>query len=179
MTRMFRAARKYLNHPLLSAAGNIQLLITGVPLVLAAAIAALGWLFSEPILFVIAIVLLIVDGALFVGILHNRPARKKPIENVPADGRRQVFVAVEGEVALAHEEALEMIKLLRAEWPYITVEGALVQTALPDWRTKTTDFIGTTLGSAQRAAFKASAVGPTNWNGWSRRDASWTNWDAA
>lgn len=73
---------------------------------------------------------------------------------------KAVFVAVEAEVALAHEEALEMIKLLRAEWPYITPDSALVQTALPDWRDKTTEFIGLVLGSAQRAAFKGAAIGP-------------------
>lgn len=70
-----------------------------------------------------------------------------------------VFTAVEGEIALAREEALEMAKLLRVEWPYISVDGALVETALPDWRAKTTEFIGTVLGAAQRAAFKASETG--------------------
>lgn len=49
--------------------------------------------------------------------------------------------------------------MLRAEWPHITVDGALVQTALPDWQAKTTIFIGLVLGSAQRAAFKVSNVG--------------------
>lgn len=52
-----------------------------------------------------------------------------------------------------------MAKLLRKEWPYITFDGALSQTALPSWRAKTTDFIGTVLGAAQRAAFKASETG--------------------
>lgn len=70
-----------------------------------------------------------------------------------------VFVAVEGETALAHEEALEMIKLLRAEWPHITPDGALVESSLPDWREKTTAFIADVFGSAQRSAFKASATG--------------------
>src|SRR3954451_13568202 len=70
-----------------------------------------------------------------------------------------VFVAAEAEIALAREEALEMAKLLRVELPTLSVDGALVQTALPSWRAKTTNFIGTILGAAQRAAFKASEAG--------------------
>jgi hypothetical protein len=66
------------------------------------------------------------------------------------------FVAVEGEISLAAEEAGEMATMLRREWPYITPDGALVETALPDWKDKTTDFIAAVLGSAQRAAFKSS-----------------------
>ena len=69
------------------------------------------------------------------------------------------FIVAEAEIALAYEEVLEMTKLLRAEWPHITPDGALVQTALPDWRAKTTDFIGAILGSAQRAAFRGAATG--------------------
>lgn len=69
------------------------------------------------------------------------------------------FLAVEGELSLAYEEALEMAKVLRAEWPHITPDGAVVQVALPDWRVKTTTFIATVLGSAQRAAFKGSRRG--------------------
>jgi hypothetical protein len=70
-----------------------------------------------------------------------------------------VFLAVEAEVALAHEEALEMTSLLRADWPHITPTGAVVEAALPDWRAKTTTFVGTVLGAAQRAAFKGADKG--------------------
>lgn len=84
---------------------------------------------------------------------YSPEERRQPLDEAP------VFVATEGEIALAREEALEMAKLLRAEWPHLSVDGALVQTALPDWRAKTTDFIGTVLGAAQRAAFKASETG--------------------
>jgi hypothetical protein len=73
--------------------------------------------------------------------------------------REAAFLAVEAEIALAYEEALEMAKILRTEWPHITPDGAVVQVALPDWRAKTTTFIGTVLGSAQRAAFKGSGKG--------------------
>lgn len=72
---------------------------------------------------------------------------------------KAVFLAVEGEIALAHEEAMEMAKMLGKEWPHSTVDGALVQAVLPDWRAKTMTFIGTILGSAQRAAFKSAATG--------------------
>lgn len=70
-----------------------------------------------------------------------------------------VFVAAEAEIALANEEAREMARLLRKDWPYMTPDEALVQTALPSWRARTTEFIGAVLGAAQRAAFKGSAVG--------------------
>ncbi len=76
-----------------------------------------------------------------------------------ADRPTPTFVAVEAEIALAHEEAIEMTKILRTEWPHITPDGAVVQTALPDWKDKTTDFIGAVLGSAHRAAFKGSGTG--------------------
>jgi hypothetical protein len=69
------------------------------------------------------------------------------------------FIAVEAEIALAHEEVIEMTKILRAEWPHITPDGAVVQVALPDWRAKTTEFMGTVLGAAQRAAFRGAAIG--------------------
>jgi hypothetical protein len=157
--RVLREGWNLLNNPLLSATGNLLLLITVGPIVFAAALAAVGWLAAEPILFVVAVILLVPEGALLVGLLLSRPTRKEPTETASASVDRQVFLAVEAEVALAHEEALEMIKRLRAEWPHITPDGALVETALPDWRAKTTDFVGSTLGSAQRAAFKASATG--------------------
>lgn len=157
--RMLRAGRNFLNNPVLSATGNLLLLITISPIVFAAALTAVGWLAAESFFFAVALVLVILEGALVVGLLLNRRMRKGPTETASAGAERQVFLAVEAEVALAHEEALEMIKLLRAEWPHITPDGALVETALPDWRARTTDFVGSTLGSAQRAAFKASATG--------------------
>lgn len=154
-----RAGLNLLNNPVLSATGNVLLLITVGPVALAAVIAVIGVLASESVFFVIAVVLFVLEAVLLGVIFRRRPPQGEPTEVDGGGDDRQVFVAVEAEVALAHEEALEMIKLLRAEWPYITVEGALVQTALPDWRAKTTDFIGATLGSARRAAFKASAKG--------------------
>lgn len=57
---------------------------------------------------------------MLVGVLLNRRSPKEPIEIASASIDRRVFVAVEAEVALAHEEALQMIKLHRAEWPRIT-----------------------------------------------------------
>jgi hypothetical protein len=159
MMRLVRAGLKALNNPLLSATGNLLLLITGGPIALAGLLAAIGWLASESVFFVIAVVLLVLEAAVLTVLFLNRPPREEPTEVAADDEDHRVFIAVESEVALAHEEALEMIKLLRAEWPHITVEGALVQTALPDWRAKTTDFIGAALGSARRAAFKASAIG--------------------
>ena len=159
MMRFVRAGMNFLNNPLLSATGNVLLLITVGPVVVAAMLAAIGWLASESIFFVVAVVLLVLEGFVLASMYLKRPSREEPIEIGPAGDDRQVFMAVESEVALAHEEALEMIKLLRAECPHITPDGALVETALPDWRAKTTDFIGVTLGSARRAAFKASAVG--------------------
>lgn len=72
------------------------------------------------------------------------------------------FIAAEAEIALAREEALEMAKILRKEWPHITPDGALVQTTLPDWRSKTMDFIGVVLGAGRRAAFKAAGVSGDN-----------------
>jgi hypothetical protein len=150
-----RGIFRLLNHPLLSATGNALLLITAAPVVLAGVLAAAGFLVAEPILFVAAIVLLLLDAVLIIGLWRRRPPASGPTD----DTGRNVFLAVEAEAALAQEEALEMIELLRAEWPHITVDGASVQTALPDWRAKTTTFIGVVLGSAQRAAFKASNVG--------------------
>jgi len=149
---------RLLNHPLISATGNAVFLITAGPVVLAAVLAAVGFLAAEPILLAAALVLFVLDALLMIALWRRRPTKPTGQDSNGSD--RSVFLAVEAEVALAHEEALEMIKLLRAEWPHITVEGALVQTALPDWRAKTCDFIGITLGSAQRAAFKASAAGP-------------------
>ncbi len=67
-----------------------------------------------------------------------------------------VFVAAEGEVALALEETVELKRQLWDEWPYLTPE---LEEAIPDWREKTTDFVGKTLGSGQRAAFRAASVG--------------------
>ena len=49
---------------------------------------------------------------------------------------RRRLVRVEAEVALIHEEANEMVGLLKKEWPYIGVDGAVVQTALPSWKAK-------------------------------------------
>lgn len=161
MKRALRAIEKCVNHPLVSTAGNVQTLIKGGALVAAAILAAVGLLASMPALLAIAIVLFAIDLVLFiVFVVHNKSTGDDAPADAPVSVNRQVFVAVEAEVALGHEEALEMIKLLRAEWPHITVDGALVQTALPDWRAKTGEFIGTTLGSARRAAFKASATGP-------------------
>lgn len=80
-------------------------------------------------------------------------------QGLAAQKQRGVWEAVEGEIALAHDEAIEMAKMLGREWPHITVEGALVKTVLPDWRAKTTEFIGTVLGSAQRSAFKGASIG--------------------
>lgn len=74
----------------------------------------------------------------------------------PASG---TFVAVEGEISLAAEEAGELARLLRQEWPYITPQGIDLEVALPDWRAKTTDFIAAILGSAHRAAFRAAGTG--------------------
>jgi hypothetical protein len=76
-----------------------------------------------------------------------------------ASERQAIFIAVEGEISLASEEAMEMASMLRAEWPHIAPDGALVEAVLPDWREKTTGFIAAVLGSANRAAFKASATG--------------------
>lgn len=98
-----------------------------------------------------------VAAAILAGLCFLRAAQLH--FGVDRKSEAPVFVAVESEIALAREEALEMAKLLRVEWPYISVDGALVETALPDWRAKTTDFIGTVLGAAQRAAFKASETG--------------------
>jgi hypothetical protein len=89
-------------------------------------------------------------GAL--GVANSAPTTEPP----------RVFVAVEAEIALACEEALEMAKMLRKEWPYITPEGALVQVTLSDWRSKTMDFIGVVLGAGQRAAFKAAGASGDN-----------------
>jgi hypothetical protein len=69
-------------------------------------------------------------------------------------------LAAEAEIALAREEALEMAKMLRKDWPHITPDGAVVEVSLPDWRSKNLDFIGVILGAGRRAAFKAAgAVG--------------------
>jgi hypothetical protein len=157
--RPLRRILKLLNHPLLSATGNLLLLITGVPLVLAAALTAAGLLIAEPVLVLIAVALFVLDALLVAAVWLRQAPAPEPTRPTSDDNDRNVFLAVEAEVALAQEEALEMIKLLRAEWPHVTVEGALVQTALPDWRAKTTAFIGIVLGSAQRAAFKAANAG--------------------
>jgi hypothetical protein len=75
------------------------------------------------------------------------------------DERKAIFLAVEAEIALAHEEAFEMAKMIRAEWPHKTPESIVVELALPEWRTKLIDFIGAVLGSAQRSAFRGAATG--------------------
>lgn len=72
---------------------------------------------------------------------------------------RRRLVRVEAEVALIHEEANEMLGLLRKEWPYTGVDGALVQTALPSWKAKSANFLGATLGAGQRSRFNASGTG--------------------
>jgi hypothetical protein len=72
---------------------------------------------------------------------------------------KAVFVAVEAEISLAYEEALELMKMLAKEPPHTAVEAALAKTVLPDWRAKMTEFIGVVLGSAQRSAFKGAGVG--------------------
>jgi hypothetical protein len=157
--RFVRAGLTFFNNPLLSATGNVVLLVTVGPVVVAALFAAIGFLASESIFFVIAVVLLVLES-LVLGVMFRKwLARDEPTEIAAASDDQKVFIAVESEVALAHEEAIEMIKLLRAEWPHITPQGALVETALPDWRAKTTNFIGVTLGSARRAAFRGSAKG--------------------
>ena len=68
-------------------------------------------------------------------------------------------MAVEAEIALAAEEAAEIARMLRKEWPHKTPDSIVVELALPDWEAKTTNFIGAVLGSAQRAAFKGSDTG--------------------
>jgi hypothetical protein len=65
--RMLRAGRNFLNNPVLSATGNLLLLITAGPIVFAAALAAVGWLAAEPFFFAVAVVLVILEGALVVG----------------------------------------------------------------------------------------------------------------
>jgi hypothetical protein len=90
-------------------------------------------------------------GGAAVGAAIARSADRKAAE--------ATFVAVEAEISLASEEATEMAKTLRTEWPHITPEGALVEVALPDWREKTTDFIAGVLGPASRAAFRAAGSG--------------------
>jgi len=68
--------------------------------------------------------------------------------------RREARDLVESEIALTHEEAIEMAKLICAKG----VDAAVVKVALPDWRAKTADFLDVALGPAYRAAFKGSAV---------------------
>jgi len=67
------------------------------------------------------------------------------------------FLAVEAEIALAHEEAVELARLLWDEWPHITLKGTDLEEAISDWGNKTTDFIAEVLGSGYRAAFKTAA----------------------
>ena len=194
-----RAVLRFLNSPLLSAAGNISLLIVAIPFVLGLVLAVTGKVIDQPALFVVAVVLGLVGLAAlaYVVLIERRsppPAPRatavssgdlarrarypsEPSNRVPGRAyggtafgeavrrhhtqtkQKALFIAVEAEIALAREETLEMAKILRSEWPHITPEGAVVRVALPDWRTKTTAFIGVVLGSAQRAAFKGSATG--------------------
>lgn len=166
--RSVRAVWKFLSHPVLSVAGNISLLFAAAPLAVAVVAAAVGWILDQPILFLIAIGLA-VFGLILVGIVglgqRSRSAQESltlSTEGAQSDTERlrpPAFIAVEAEIALAYEECLEMAKILRAEWPHITPDSAVVQAALPDWQAKTTDFIGAVLGSAQRAAFKGTATG--------------------
>lgn len=78
------------------------------------------------------------------------------------EAERAVFVAVEGEIAVAHEEAVELHRLLLDEWPYITPKGQDLEQAILDWRLKTTDFITAVLGPAHRAAFRTASAGKSN-----------------
>lgn len=70
-----------------------------------------------------------------------------------------VFVAAEGEIGLALEEAAELKRLLFDEGPWITPKGTELEAAVPDWREKTTAFIATVLGPGQRAAFRTVYTG--------------------
>ncbi|MET0306801.1 MAG: hypothetical protein ABW196_11345 [Solirubrobacterales bacterium] len=79
--------------------------------------------------------------------------------NEEAREKEATLLAVEAEIALSYEEALEMAKILRAEPPHTAVESAVVKTMLPDWRAKTREFVNAALGSAQRAAFKGAGRG--------------------
>jgi hypothetical protein len=94
---------------------------------------------------------------------HQSPGRiyggAAVVQSADRKAAEATFVAAEAEISLASEEATEMAKMLRAEWPHITPEGALVEVALPDWREKTTDFIAGVLGPASRAAFRAAGSG--------------------
>ncbi|HET8861913.1 MAG TPA: hypothetical protein VFM94_01520 [Solirubrobacterales bacterium] len=70
-----------------------------------------------------------------------------------------VFVAAEGEIGLALEEAAELKRLLFDEGPWITPKGTELEAAVPDWSEKTTAFIATVLGPGQRAAFRTIYTG--------------------
>ncbi len=192
--RAVRAIWRVLSHPALSVAGNLSLLLTLGPFVIAALVAAVGRILDQPVLFVVALgVALLGIVIALVKAVSPRPSTKRLLANpsyaieqrapkampataqAPLGGRiygsgairqglaaqrqRGVWEAVEGEIALAHEEAIEMAKMLGREWPHTIVEGALAKTALPDWRAKTTEFIGAVLGSARRSAFKGAGIG--------------------
>jgi len=118
-----------------------------------------GWLVGVLCLFVAGSLSLVLWTPIGAWLGFHGDSAEPDQPSGAASGHNPTFVAVEAEVALAHEEAIEMTKLLRSEWPHITPEGAVVEVALPDWKNRTANFIGTVLDSAQRAAFKGSSAG--------------------
>jgi hypothetical protein len=163
---------QFLDHPILSRVSTAAWLLSLAPFVAALISAVVGRVLDQPTLFLVAVGLAML-GIVLVAITavrqrpvlagHSRESSTPSREGAPPpdteNQRTATFEAVEGEIALAHEETMEMAKMLRKEWPYMNPEGALVQTALPDWKDKTTDFIGAVVGSAHRAAFKGSGTG--------------------
>lgn len=104
--------------------------------------------------FAIGVVLILIGVALFFS------GRRQP--TFGSDDEKAVFVATEAEIALAHQEVVELLRLLLEEWPYITPKGQDLEQAISDWRLKTTDFITGILGPARRAAFMTAGAGQTN-----------------
>lgn len=172
MRAHLRAAGQFLDHPILSRVSNAAWLLSLAPFVAALVSAVVGRVLDQPTLFLVAVGLAtlgIVLAAITAMRQRQALARHPRESSTPSQEwaplldvesqRTATFVAVEAEVALASEEAMEMAKMLRAEWPHISPDGALVEAGLPDWRDKTTDFIAAVLGSANRAAFRAAGTG--------------------
>jgi len=80
-------------------------------------------------------------------------------EHAARQDQQALFVAVEGEVGVLLEEAVELRKLLSDELPWITPKGTELEEAIRHWREKVDDFIAVVLGPGRRAAFRTVYTG--------------------
>ena len=171
MRKVVSTVGRFLGNPVVSKVGNAAWLLSLVPFGAALVSAVVGRVLDQPTLFLVAVGLAMLGFIVVaIGAVRERRVGTESPQgpSIPFPGLAPhsstespptTFVAVEGEIALAAEEAAELVTMLHREWPHITPEGTELEAALPSWRNKTTDFIGTVLGSASRAAFRAAGTG--------------------